>query len=97
MSYDMRLSSLENPSFHWYVTIGSPDSSFDEYKSKWINIKVFYPTLRFTSISEVPKVLLPDLLAQIGGSLGMFVSFSVFSLFEFVEIFFLFLHELILN
>ena len=21
MSYDMRLSSLENPSFHWYVTI----------------------------------------------------------------------------
>jgi hypothetical protein len=30
-----------------------------------------------------------DLFSQIGGSLGLFVSFSIFTLFEFIELFIL--------
>ena len=97
MSYGMSVSTLENPSYHWYLDIGSPDGSYDQYKSEWINFNVFYPTLSYTAISETPKVLLSDLFAQIGGSLGMFVSFSVFSLFEFLEVFILLVHALIFD
>ena len=32
-----------------------------------------------------------DLISQIGGSLGLFVSFSIFTLFEFMEILILFI------
>jgi len=47
------------------------------------------PSLEYTRIVETPKVTLLDLLTQIGGSLGLFVSFSVFTLFELIEALFL--------
>ena len=57
------------------------------------DFKVFYSNLEYSVITESPKVSLSDLLAQIGGSLGMFVSFSVFTLFEFLEIFILIVYS----
>ena len=89
MTFDTRLSNLEDPSYHLYSSFGSDfknEHSYDEYRSQWLTIKVFYSTLSYTTMYETPKVSLTDLLAQIGGSLGMFVSFSVFSFFELIEI-----------
>ena len=45
--------------------------------------------MRYTSITESPKTSIADLFSQIGGGLGLFVSFSVFTLFEFIELFIL--------
>jgi hypothetical protein len=39
---------------------------------------VHYPNLQYTLLTESPKTTLADLFSQIGGALGMFVSFSVF-------------------
>jgi len=50
------------------------------------DIKVIYPSLEYTEITELPKITLLDLLTSIGGSLGMFISLSVFTYLEIIEI-----------
>ena len=54
-----------------------------------LSFNVYYSDMRYTSITESPKTSIADLFSQIGGGLGLFVSFSVFTLFEFLEIFIL--------
>ena len=105
--YDLTLSSLINPHLKEYFSfnqtdlnkyqkeIGVNNLTYDIFKSTWVNIKVFYPNLQYTRVSELPKTSIIDLFTQIGGSLGMFVSFSIFSLFEFVEIFLLIINTLL--
>jgi hypothetical protein len=100
MTFDTRLSNLEDPSYHLYSSFSSDfknEHSYEEYRSQWLTIKVFYSSLSYTTMYEMPKVSLTDLLAQIGGSLGMFVSFSVFSFFELIEIVILLICALIRN
>jgi hypothetical protein len=53
--------------------------------------------LEYTQITELPKMDTYDLLTQIGGALGLFVSFSVFTLFETIELFILILRALIIK
>ena len=96
--YELSLSSLVNPHLKEFYSFNSTDMayyesilgvknlSYDFFKSTWVNVKVYYPSLQYTRISEVPKTSIIDLFTQIGGSLGMFVSFSIFTLFEFVEV-----------
>jgi len=89
MTFDTRLSNLEAPSYIYYLSLDSDFKrrySYDDFRMHWLSIEVFYSTLSYTTMYEMPKVSLTDLLAQIGGSLGMFVSFSVFSFFELIEI-----------
>jgi acid-sensing ion channel 5 len=98
MTLDTRLSNMQAPSYRYYLSLGpdiTDEYSYAEYRSFSLSIKVFYPTLSYTTMYEMPKVSLTDLLAQIGGSLGMFVSFSVFSFFELIEIFILLICALI--
>ena len=51
-----------------------------------LSFNVYYPYLGFTSLTESPKTSITDLFSQIGGSLGLFVSFSIFTLFEIIEL-----------
>jgi len=101
MTFDTRLSNMQAPSYLFYLKLGLTDPaitrkySYEEFSSFSLSIAVFYPTLSYTTMYEMPKVSLTDLLAQIGGSLGMFVSFSVFSFFELIEIFILLICALI--
>jgi len=98
-TFDLSLSSLEYPDEKTYeffknaYTLDSFYSSFfnltlsyDLFKSNVAYFTVFYPNLQYTEITESPKTDMYTLLTQIGGSLGMFVSFSIFTLFELVEI-----------
>ena len=106
ISYDLSLSSLVSPSEAFYRTllVNTPKTLFDSYNlsvtyetylSKSVYFYVYYPSLQYTLINETPKMSIFDLLTQIGGSLGMFVSFSIFSLFEMIEIFALLVYCLI--
>ena len=60
--------------------------SFDVFKMYAVGIQVYYPSLEYMQISETPKTGIYDLFTQIGGALGLFVSFSLFTLFEMVEL-----------
>ena len=56
-----------------------------------LSFNVYYSDLSYTILTESPKTSIADLFSQIGGGLGLFVSFSVFTLFEFIELFILFI------
>ena len=68
-----------------------------EYCPYCTTINVFYTSLEYTAIAETPQTTLVTLFTQLGGSLGMFISFSVFTLFEAVEVLVLLLHAFISN
>jgi len=100
IKYDIALSTLQNPSLKEYYMLNDKEVlnfsqllgrnlSFDQFEYMWVNLRVFYPSLEYTEITESPQTNIFDLFTQIGGSLGLFVSFSVFTLFEIGEIFLL--------
>ena len=49
-------------------------------------LNVFYRNLEYTVVAESPQTTFIELLTELGGSMGMFISFSVFTLFETIEI-----------
>jgi len=69
--------------------------TFDLFQTMWVTLRVFYPSLEYTEITETPQTTIFDLFTQIGGSLGLFISFNVFTLFELAEILILILHALL--
>jgi hypothetical protein len=108
IQYDLTLSSLVYPSQSYYETFINTkeirdfiQSTFnatlniDLIKSNIASFTVFYSSLDYTLLTESPKTSIADLFSQIGGALGMFVSFSIFTLFELVEIFILITYNLI--
>ena len=50
-----------------------------------VELKVFYLDLRYTEISQTPKMSGFLLLNEIGRALGLFVGITFLSLFEFLE------------
>ncbi len=65
------------------------------WRSYFVSFNVFYPSLSYTSFKTEPAMTFAGLLANLGGSLGLIVSVSVFTLFEIVELFFLIMHVLL--
>lgn len=108
VKYDLSLSSLINPHLKEYESFTTKEIkeyekklgrnlTYDFFKSTWVSIKVYYTSLHYLEIKEFPKVTAIDLLSQIGGSLGMFISFSVFTLFELVELIILMVGSLLVS
>ena len=55
--------------------------------NSFIRLKIYYDTLNYDLTEEKPKMSVVDLLASIGGNLGLFLGVSIFSLCELLEIF----------
>ena len=53
----------------------------------FVLLSVYYPTTQYTEIRQVPKTSLIDLISNLGGAIGIFLGFSIFSLIEIAEIF----------
>ena len=62
--------------------------SFEEFKKTNLALNIFYPSKEYTVITETPKTSFIDLVSNMGGSLGMFLGFSLFSFVELFEILF---------
>jgi hypothetical protein len=103
IKYDLAISTLANPDLKEYYTLTNKsildyslmhgkNLNYDLFQSMWVNVKVFYPSFEYTEITQTPKTTIFDLFTQIGGSLGLFISFSVYTLFEIGEIFFIILY-----
>ena len=70
----------------------SIDYSIDKYSFNSMNanlasVTVYYETLKYTLISQQPKILLIDLIPSIGGTIGLFVGTSFLSFIEIFELF----------
>lgn len=58
----------------------------EDLRKTMIGFEVYYDELKYTKISEVEKVKVVDLIANIGGVLGLFIGVSFLSLVEILEL-----------
>ena len=63
-------------------------TSLDKEKAlkSFVSLSIFYDSLAYTQLTEMPQMDLIGLMANIGGNLGLFLGVSVFSLCEIVEV-----------
>ena len=60
--------------------------TFEQYKNNLVAFNVYYEELVYTQISESAKVTSIDLVANIGGVLGLFLGTSVLTFTEWIEL-----------
>ena len=90
-SVSMSFADYPNPQYATNAALNSPlksqisnNTAYDILKKSLVSINVFYSDLKYTSVSQIPKVSLEDLISNIGGTLGLFIGISFLS---FIEIF----------
>ena len=92
IEYDFEVSSLENPSEEFYNALlknRNPNlinGTFETNRKHFLNLNIFYSALKYVQIIQTPKTTLIDLISNLGGSIGIFLGFSIFSLLEIIEI-----------
>ncbi len=62
-------------------------SSISTFQQDKDIVYIYYGSLEYTSISQLPKIQPFDLVSNVGGILGLFIGMSFVSLFEIIEIF----------
>jgi len=99
-SYEISTSSLDFPTQNWFNVVfeSSPayvklfesimnrTLTYESFKESHLVVNIFYPSLKYTQITELPKTSLIDLVSNVGGLLGIFLGFSIFSIVEILEI-----------
>ena len=75
--YTSKIDISKNSYFH---------DKFKDYESlqrHFVSIRVNYPDLKYTYISQKPKVGIDDLVSNIGGIFGLFLGISFLTFAEF--------------
>ena len=89
---------MECESFVYDIEYSCSDYLTEEYsklftsrnasrKNNDLAFNIFYPYTKYTRITEVPKVTLYYLFSNLGGSMGIFVGFTIFSFIDLLEVF----------
>ena len=95
--YNTQVTSLDYPSMEFYELLEINEtqskynidlSTYDLYRQYFYSLNFYYASTIYTYVSESPQMTLVGLLSALGGSLGMFVGLSVFSLLEVFEVLF---------
>ena len=60
--------------------------SVEQAEKNFVYTRIFYESLSYTLTTEAPKIDLVSLLANIGGTLGLFLGVSALSACELVEV-----------
>ena len=76
-----------------HANIKIPDNSNEKYTN--LSLKIFYDSWSFTKIEEIPKTDIVDLIANIGGTLVLFMGISILSFGEIIELIFLIINFLL--
>lgn len=89
--YDFTISSSSYPNKFLYDVFSEKgyisNITYEEFKSRAIELNVYYNSLTYAKLSESPKTSIVDLFSNIGGTLGLYVGVSLLSLVELFEIF----------
>lgn len=48
---------------------------------------IYYKDLKYSKVTQIPKTQFPDLVAQIGGTLGLFIGFRLLSFIDILQFF----------
>lgn len=60
--------------------------TFDDIKSGLIKLNIYYDDLQYTEITESESVTFFNLLANVGGTFGLFIGISLLSFVEVIEV-----------
>jgi hypothetical protein len=60
--------------------------TYENVSKTFFSIYVYYEDLKYTLISQQPKIELFGLISNLGGILGLFIGFSFISLLEIIEV-----------
>ena len=98
VTYDIATSTLDYPSEQFFDDLKNSleeyeEMSLDEFKKTHLLLNIFYPYREYTEIKEKPTTSFVDLVSNLGGALGIFLGFSIFS---FVEVFEIVIHVLLI-
>ena len=89
-TFDIIMSQLDFPSQDFFTLIQNDTTElnydFDSYQDFYYSLNFYYSSTEYTYISQSPQMTLINLLSNMGGSLGMFLGFSVFSFMEIFEL-----------
>ena len=61
-------------------------TNLDELSSNLIKVNIYYDKLSYTLINEFETTTIATLLSNIGGTLGLYLSVSVLSIVEMIEV-----------
>ena len=94
LSYSMQTSFSEYPLdyetndllHNSFIRRKYPQLTKERLKKRMLSLNVFYLDLKYTEINQVLKYSVWDLIAGIGGSLGLFIGASLLSFLEVIEI-----------
>ena len=63
-----------------------PNATLEEIRENLLQVSIYFQNTRVKTISETPMVGIFDLLADIGGHLGLWVGLSLLAVCELLEI-----------
>lgn len=97
VTYEISMSYGDYPSWNYFTDLVVRNKKvwnieienmtfFNLYRTSVASIFVYFDDLKYTDISNSPTMLLPDLIANIGGTIGLFVGVSILSFAEFIEL-----------
>jgi hypothetical protein len=107
VQYHLTTSSLDYPNRQYYDYLMSKSDviktleslnvtlGYESFKESTLSLNVFLPYMEYTEMTQSPKFTGFDLLAQIGGALGVLLSMSIFTCIEFFEVALLTLYSFI--
>ena len=87
-TYDYKLSSSHFPSHiteSYTKERGWPLSNKTQFKDRYARLLVYFETLQYTEIEQLPAMTLVELLSNIGGQLGLYLGASLITLMEIVD------------
>ena len=95
--YLINNQNIANTLESFYKNTTTTTISYDLFKKTSLALNVFLPYMEYTEVTQSPKFNGFDLLAQIGGALGVLLSMSIFTCIEFFEIAALTFYSLFFN
>ena len=79
VKYDSQITSFKLDTNYFLINRSKSSESY-------ASLNIFYPYLEYTLIVETPKVSPIDLVANLGGVLGVFLGLSIFNFVELLEL-----------
>jgi hypothetical protein len=95
-SYEVTSSSLDYPSREFFEALNNYSiqnelsfnyTDLNEFKRNHLGLNIYLSSMEFTELREKPQISFIDLVSNMGGALGIFLGFSIFSFIEMLEIF----------
>ena len=101
ITYDLTISTTDYPSRNTFTSVYTSfgnelsellgtsnisDVTYDMFKASFAAVFIYFDELKYTNIEQQPTLELVDVIANIGGTLGLFIGISLLSIIECIEL-----------